>query len=120
MIERFTDLLDIAIINMKENDESDLNSSFMYIQLMKKLPDSMISRFQRWLFENEKEETIGNLKEWVVQESDFHVIAMEMKFGLDHGTTPQGKKESSFFNKNSKENFVKYVMENMDLENVIH
>ena len=70
MIERFVDLLDIAI-------------------------------------ENYKEETIENLKEWGVQESDFHVIAMETKFGLDHGTTPESKKQSFFYIKNHNERLCK-------------
>lgn len=57
-IECFAYLLDITIINMKDSNTEDLSSNFMYHQLLKKLPESMIVRFQRWLHQNSEKESV--------------------------------------------------------------
>lgn len=94
-IERFADLLDITIINMKENDAEDLSSNFMYQQLMKKLPESMIVRYQRWLHHNDEKESVETLKEWVLRESEFSNIAHEAKYGLDNNDQQEMRKKRS-------------------------
>lgn len=83
MINKFADLLDITIINMKSVTKTeDMNSGFMYLQLVKKLPQPMITRYERWRYESDKEETVEVLKEWVLKEAEFVNIAFETKCGL--------------------------------------
>ena len=83
MINKFADLLDIALINLKENESSDLKSGFLCLQLLKKLPQSMIARYERWKFEHEREESVETLREWTMKEAEFFNVAMETKLGLD-------------------------------------
>ncbi|XP_053385782.1 uncharacterized protein LOC128550562 [Mercenaria mercenaria] len=56
----------------------------------------MISRYQRWLYEKDKKESVEALNEWVLKESEFHNIAMETKCGLD-GSYQKSKEQRSFF-----------------------
>ena len=49
----------------------------MYIQLQKKLPQSLLARYHRWLFENNMTESVVALQTWVLQESHFQTKASE-------------------------------------------
>ena len=58
-IEKFADLLDITIVNLKEaNCFEELNDGLLYMKLQKKLPTSMLSLYHRWLFEKQKTESV--------------------------------------------------------------
>ena len=51
-LEQFADLLDIAIINLKEADQQyELRDGSLYMKLQRKLPESMLARYHRWIFE---------------------------------------------------------------------
>lgn len=51
-IERYADLLDIAIVNLKEaNRSEELQNGLLYT---KKLPATMLAAYHRWIFENKK------------------------------------------------------------------
>lgn len=102
ILERFADMLDIALINMKESNVQDRHSGFMYLQLMKKLPESMITRYQRWLYEKEIIESVEALRDWILKESEFHNIAAETKHGLErnhHHGRFEKPKEKTYFGK---------------------
>ena len=87
-LERFADLLDITIINLKEaGDHQDLGDGSLYIQLQKKLPQSLLARYHRWLFENNMTESVVALQTWVLQESHFQTIASETINGLTGQTS---------------------------------
>ena len=82
-LERFADVLDITIINLRETGEhQDLNDGYLYIQLQRKLPQSLLARYHRWLFENNVPESVVALQTWVLQESQFQTIASETINGL--------------------------------------
>ena len=82
-LERFTDLLDITIINLNEvGEHQDLEDGYLYIQLQRKLPQSLLARYNRWLFENNVIESVVALQTWVLQESHFQTIASETINGL--------------------------------------
>ena len=42
----------------------------------------MLARYQRWIFENSKQESVLALRTWVIQEADFQTIASETVHGL--------------------------------------
>ena len=87
-LERFADLLDITIINLKEaGDHQDLGDGSLYIQLQKKLSQSLLARYHRWLFENNMTESVVALQTWVLQESHFQTIASETIKGLTGQTS---------------------------------
>ncbi|XP_052778542.1 uncharacterized protein LOC128215986 [Mya arenaria] len=95
--EKFVDLLDITLVNMLENKIEDLHSGILYQQLLKKLPESMISRYKRWVYENEKQESVKTLSEWTVKEAEFQNIATETKYGLDGKCESDYREHKSFF-----------------------
>ena len=82
-IEKFADLLDITIVNLKEaNRSEELNDGLLYLKLQKKLPTSMLSTYHRWIFERQKRESVESLREWVLQEAEFQTKALEAVHGL--------------------------------------
>ena len=86
-IEKYADLLDIAIVNLKESNQcEELKDGMLYIKLQKKLPAQMLAAYHRWVFENHRVECVEVLREWVIQEAEFHSRALETVQGL---TTPR-------------------------------
>ena len=82
-LEKFSDLLDIALVNLKEaNRFGGLGDGLLYMKLQKKLPATMLTNYHRWVFENHKEELVELLREWVIQETEFQARALETVQGL--------------------------------------
>ena len=92
-IEKFADLLDVAIVNLKETHyPEELRDGMLYIKLQKKLPTQMLAAYHRWVFENYKIENVEVLREWIVQEAEFQMRAIETVQGLSTGR--HGKPET--------------------------
>ena len=54
-LERFTDILDFAVVNLKEAGlYEELGNGSLYIELQKKIPEAMLTRYLRWIFETER------------------------------------------------------------------
>ena len=54
-LDKFADLLDIAIINLKEAGQNhELGDGSLYTKLQRKLPEAMLARYHRLIFENGK------------------------------------------------------------------
>ena len=103
-IEKFTDPLDITIVNLKEaNRSEDLNDGLLYLKLQKKLPTSMLSSYHRWIFEKQKPESVESLREWVLQEAEFQTKALEAVHGITN--TRQGKSEMRKFKRDNPHTF---------------
>ena len=82
-MEKYADLLDIAIVNLKEANRLDeLRDGLLYVKLQKKLPASMLTCYHRWIYENHKIESVETLREWVIQETEFQTKAIETIQGL--------------------------------------
>ena len=105
-LDKFADLLDIAIINLKEaNQTQELGDGSLYAKLQRKLREVMLARYHWWIFENAKQESVRTLRTWVIQEADFHTIAAETVHGLsgnvvNETTAPTGsrnKYQHTFF-----------------------
>ena len=81
-IEEFADLLDISMINLKEaGQDYELRDGSLYTKLQRKLPETMLTQYHRWIFENHKEESVLTLRMWVLQE-EFMTIASETVHGF--------------------------------------
>ena len=92
-IEKFADLLDVAIVNLKETHyPEELRDGMLYIKLQKKLPTQMLAAYHRWVFENYKIDNVEVLREWIVQEAEFQMRAIETVQGLSTGR--HGKPET--------------------------
>ena len=66
-MEQFAEILDITIINLKDNGNcGDLGDGSLYLTLQKKLPEMMQTQYQRWIYEKrrrpfvEASEGVGN------------------------------------------------------------
>ena len=82
-LEKFADLLEIALINLKEaGQDHELGDGSLYTKLQRKLSESMLARYHRWVFENNVTESVTALRQWVVQEAEFQTIAAETMHGL--------------------------------------
>ena len=82
-LEQFADLLDSAVISLHEaGKHTELGDGFLYITLQRKLPQSMLASYHRWVYENDISESVITLKTWVVQESEFQTIANETIHGF--------------------------------------
>ena len=63
-IEDFVDLLDIAMINLKEaGQHHELGDGPLYTKLQCKMPEEMLTKYHRWVFEHNKEESVYALRE---------------------------------------------------------
>ena len=83
-IEKFINLLDVVIVNL--NRTAELQDGMMCMILQQKLPASMLANYHRWLFENHKVEV---LREYIVQEAEFHTTALETVQGLSAGRSSE-------------------------------
>ena len=82
-LEKFADLLEVAVINLQDaGHTAELRAGTFYMSLLKKLSEPMIAQFQRWLFEHRKAESVLTLLEWVTQEAECQVTALETVHGL--------------------------------------
>ena len=66
------------MINLKEAcQHCELGDGSLYTKLQRKIPEAMLARYHRWVFEYGKEESVLALREWIIQESEFQTIATE-------------------------------------------
>ena len=57
-------------------------NSMLYLLLIEKIPQSMLSSYFRWLTENRKDENLEALSEWMVAEAQFRIRALETREGM--------------------------------------
>ena len=97
------DGVDIAIINLQEAGQHH-ELGFGYAKLQRKIPETMLARYHRWVFECNKEESVLSLREWILQESEFQSIATEAVRGVSgkatkppYRSTPRQGNQRTFF-----------------------
>ena len=89
-LEQFSDLLDVAIINLRESRQyHELATGSLYFKLQRKLSEMMLVSYHRWIFENNHLESAETLRYWIMQEAEFQTTAAEIIKGI---TTNQKKK----------------------------
>ena len=76
-IERFANLLDVTVVNLKEaNRHDELEKGTLYISLCKKLNEGMLAQYHRWILENHRWESVETLKKFVLQKVEFQTVAL--------------------------------------------
>ena len=84
-MEQFSDLLSVAIINLRESRQyHNLGTGSSYVKLQRRLPEMMLASYHRWIFENNHLESVETLRDWIVQEAEFHAIAAEAIKGIQN------------------------------------
>ena len=102
-IEKFADLLDIAVINLKEaKRDEELGNGTFYRKLQRKLPEKLLAQYQRWIYENKNVENVESLKRFIVQEAEFQVTAAETIQGLHVAGRTKHRGEQSYFGDKEK------------------
>lgn len=82
-MERFADLLAITVVNLKVAGRfKELGNGTFYTTLQKKLLETLLTQYHRWVFERSKRESVETLQEWVNCEAEFQAIAAETVRGL--------------------------------------
>ena len=102
-LERFADLLDVTVVNVKEAGRHDeLGNGSLYLSLCKKLTEGMLAQYHRWIYENGRWQSVETLREFIIQESEFQTVASETIRGLskrgnkkDNGLTFFGNTKQS-------------------------
>ena len=71
------------MINLKEENRiEELGNRTFYRKLLKKMPERMITQYQRWVFDKEKNENVDNLRFFIIQEAEFQMAAAETIHGV--------------------------------------
>jgi hypothetical protein len=95
-VEIFADALDLAVVNLKEVDRiEELGNGLLYATLLNKMTELMISQYQRWVYERERQESVETLREWVVLEAEFQVIAAESIHGVSDRSKGESKRKDT-------------------------
>ena len=105
-LEQFADLLDLAVIKLEgAGQNQEQGDGPLYIKLQRKLPQFMLARYHRWIFETHTEEAVITLRTWVIQESKFQTVASETVNGVTGKTmnaaVPRYKSPRIFFGEQS-------------------
>ena len=110
--ERFADLVRIAVVKLQaEGRGGVLGDGTLHSLLVKKLADSQVESYSRWLREHKKDKSVLTLRDWLKEEVRVRVEAVEMAHGIEaepvggaagggkHGDRGHGSR--SFFGENS-------------------
>ena len=82
-LERLANLLEVAVSNLKAAGKyAELGVGTLYTKIQQKLPEEMLTRFNRWVYENRETEGVETLLLWVNLEAEFHIAANEILEGL--------------------------------------
>ena len=97
-VEEFSDLLDVAIINLRESRQyHELGTGSLYVKLQRKLPEMMLANYHRSIFENNNLESVETLRDWIVQEAEFQTIATETIKGITANQKKKKHNNGTFF-----------------------
>ena len=87
-LDKFADLLENLVLNFQARDRSaELGTGMLYITLQQKLPLSILTQYQRWIVEGNREESTLALKQYVMQEAQFQINALETSKGISQKFT---------------------------------
>ena len=112
-IERFADLLDVTVVNLKEaNRHDELGKRTLYISLCKKLNEGMLAQYHRWIFKNHCWESVETLEEFMLQEAEFQTVASETIRGVTSSNrnvdSRRNQSEKAFFGNAQESEIQKY------------
>ena len=84
-IDKFADMLDLLVINLRESDQADeLNSASLYVKVLRKMTEEMVARYKRWVDENGGHESVEVIRQWINREAEYRTVAAETVRGLGY------------------------------------
>ena len=92
-LEKFADILVSTEVTLREHKRlSELQpGSLLFTIVLKKIPQTMLSRFYKWVRESGRQECLEDLRDWITEESEYQVKALETAEGF--GARGKSKKE---------------------------
>ena len=70
--------MDIVVVNLNNAGRlEELGDGSLYIKLQKKITESMLAQYHRWLLGKGKLESVETFKNWSMQEAEFRIVAHE-------------------------------------------
>ena len=82
-MEKFADVLDLAVLNLKQyGKEDELAGGYLYSELTKKMNESLLTQYQRWLSDHKKQGTVLTLRHFIIQEAEYQTVAAETIHGF--------------------------------------
>ena len=113
-----------------EGRGGELGDGTLHSLLVKKLADSQVESYSRWLREHKKDKSVLTLRDWLKEEVRVRVEAVEMAHGIEaepvggaadggkHGHRGRGMRsffgENSNFGKKTPSHHVRTVKETME------
>ena len=83
LFDKFADLVRIAVVMLQaEGWSGELGDGALHSLLVKKLADTQVESYSRWLREHKKERSVLNLRDWLKEEVRIRVEAVEMAHGI--------------------------------------
>ena len=99
-VEKFADLLDVLVINLKEAGRGEeLGNGSLYIKVQKKLTGVILDNYNCWVFVHSKSECVKTLCQWIIKEAQFQTVAAETLKGLGS----RQKDSHSFFGQSQED-----------------
>lgn len=99
--DKFADILDVLVVTLRENDKhEELGDGCLYSVLSTKLTEDMLVQYHRFMFEQQRQESVETLREWVLQEAEFRTIAAETKSNIQKSDQKGSSKPGTFFGSN--------------------
>ncbi|XP_064633630.1 uncharacterized protein LOC135491588 [Lineus longissimus] len=96
-LEKLAELLDVITVNLKDaHQESELGSGSLFLSIQRKLSELLLARYHRWAYDKAKEKTVMSLREFVNEETEFQVNAMEAINGVRDFPKKDPRKDRSF------------------------
>ena len=82
-LETFADILERAVITLKENNQSsDLEPGTLHTTILEKIPERLLSQYNRWIDENKYQDLLETLKDWNSEEAAYQMQAIKIKNGI--------------------------------------
>ena len=86
-LKRVADFLYVLVVNLKEvNRHEELGKETLHVNLCKKLNESALAHYHRWMYENGHWESVQTLKELIVQEAEFQTVASETIWAVNRAS----------------------------------
>ena len=81
--KKFADILDIAVITLKEaGRRKKLGNGSLYDKLQRKMTETMLTQYYRWIFKHKKQQYVEGLRQQVIQEAEFQTVHAETLRGI--------------------------------------
>ena len=76
-------ILHILVVNLKESKRlGELGNGSLHLKAQKKLRETMLANYHRWIYDQRRPECMESLNEWLIKEAEFQTVASEMLHGL--------------------------------------